>query len=177
MDRRVMRTRRAIMEAYVALRRQKVSLTVALVADQADIGRGTFYLHFKDIQDLEDQVLREAADQVLQRLDQTPLTARGQATRDWVASLMLFLRDLAPQLGMLADTGQGLVLRKQVQAKLEKWLQPTGAVSLDTRGYAAAAIDVAISGLFGDAGTTDTATINAWLAGALDRAREGGTKA
>ncbi|HEU5110633.1 MAG TPA: TetR/AcrR family transcriptional regulator [Micromonosporaceae bacterium] len=49
-DRRVRRTRRAIGEAFVALVLEKgyERVTVQDVLDRADVGRSTFYAHFRD---------------------------------------------------------------------------------------------------------------------------------
>lgn len=53
-DRRVRRTRRALQDALVALVLQHGfdSLTIDQIAERADIGRATFYLHFSDKTDL-----------------------------------------------------------------------------------------------------------------------------
>jgi len=53
-DRRSLRTRQMLMAAMVELMRQKRydSITVQEIADQANIGRSTFYAHFTDKDDL-----------------------------------------------------------------------------------------------------------------------------
>src|SRR5258707_301232 len=53
-DRRVRRTRRALREALVALivERGYEKVTVQDVLDRADIGRSTFYAHYRDKDDL-----------------------------------------------------------------------------------------------------------------------------
>ena len=54
LDRRVMRTRRALREALIALILEKgyASITVQDITDHADLNRGTLYLHYRDKQDL-----------------------------------------------------------------------------------------------------------------------------
>lgn len=54
MDRRVVRTRRALREALIALILEKSyeSITVQDITDRADLNRGTLYLHYRDKQDL-----------------------------------------------------------------------------------------------------------------------------
>ena len=54
MDRRAIRTRRALREALIALILQKgyESITVQDITDRADLNRGTLYLHYRDKQDL-----------------------------------------------------------------------------------------------------------------------------
>jgi AcrR family transcriptional regulator len=53
-DRRSARTRRAIVSAFVALivERRYDSIRVADVAEKADVGRSTFYEHFRSKEDL-----------------------------------------------------------------------------------------------------------------------------
>ena len=63
-DRRVLRTRKAIRNAFVQLisERPVESITVKDIADRADINRKTFYNHYTDINelidDLENEVIR-----------------------------------------------------------------------------------------------------------------------
>lgn len=53
-DRRIQRTRKALHEAQIELILEKGfdKVTVQDVIDRANVGRSTFYLHFKDIEDL-----------------------------------------------------------------------------------------------------------------------------
>ena len=53
-DRRASRTRRSLSEALIALLREKRwdAITVQHVLDRADVGRSTFYAHYRDKEDL-----------------------------------------------------------------------------------------------------------------------------
>src|SRR5690349_21251623 len=53
-DRRVQRTRRLLHEALLSLIHEKryEVITVQEILDRADIGRSTFYMHFKDKDEL-----------------------------------------------------------------------------------------------------------------------------
>jgi AcrR family transcriptional regulator len=53
-DRRTTKTKKAITKAFLILIKQKeiTKITVAEICQQADIGRGTFYLHFENVYDL-----------------------------------------------------------------------------------------------------------------------------
>ncbi|GLB49410.1 TetR/AcrR family transcriptional regulator [Neptunitalea lumnitzerae] len=57
MDRRVKKSRQALFEAFMTLSATHAmdKLSVAMITDQADVNRGTFYLHFKDKFDLRKQ--------------------------------------------------------------------------------------------------------------------------
>lgn len=57
-DRRIRKTREAISEAFLALLENKSinKITVAEISRAADLGRGTFYLHYTDVYDLYDKI-------------------------------------------------------------------------------------------------------------------------
>ena len=67
-DRRVRRTRARLEDAMLELLREKDarSITVQELAQRADVNRGTFYAHYRDVYDLLDQMEKE----LFQRLDQ-----------------------------------------------------------------------------------------------------------
>ncbi len=53
-DRRVRKTRKQLRECLISLLKQKKvqDITVRELTDMADLNRGTFYLHYKDVYDL-----------------------------------------------------------------------------------------------------------------------------
>lgn len=60
-DRRVRKTKKALIDAFAHLLTQKPlkNITVREIADMADINRGTFYLHYKDVYDMASQIQNE----------------------------------------------------------------------------------------------------------------------
>jgi AcrR family transcriptional regulator len=68
MDRRVRKTRQAILEAFVGLLAEKdfEHITMNEVADRADVNRGTVYLHYMDKFDLLDQCIDTHLAQLLE---------------------------------------------------------------------------------------------------------------
>ncbi len=64
MDRRVVRTRQALRDALMALVTEKgyEAITIQEIADRADVNRATFYLHFRDKEELLLSSLRELYD-------------------------------------------------------------------------------------------------------------------
>jgi AcrR family transcriptional regulator len=69
-DRRVRRTRRLLQEALLALLREKGydKVTVRDLLDRADLGRATFYAHFRDKDDLLVSSFRDVRETLRQRL-------------------------------------------------------------------------------------------------------------
>jgi AcrR family transcriptional regulator len=65
-DRRSIRTKKVIRGAFLELLNDKdiTKITVAEISRIADLGRGTFYLHFKDIYDLYQQIENDLFEQL-----------------------------------------------------------------------------------------------------------------
>ncbi len=81
-DRRIVKTRKSIRDTL--LKEMKTEsyqeLSVSRLCREADIGRGTFYLHYNDIyevvQEIEDQLLSDFRDMAFRHFDEgTPLSA------------------------------------------------------------------------------------------------------
>lgn len=70
-DRRVRRTRTRLREAFTALLREKPveEITVRELTDLADVNRGTFYGHYRDIYDLLEQMEGEALEEFSALMD------------------------------------------------------------------------------------------------------------
>lgn len=66
-DRRVVRTRKAIREAFFKLMEEQDyhKITIASIAREADIDRKTFYLHYGSVSDLVDEVIRDEAQHIV----------------------------------------------------------------------------------------------------------------
>ncbi|MBR4706727.1 MAG: TetR/AcrR family transcriptional regulator C-terminal domain-containing protein [Pseudobutyrivibrio sp.] len=67
MDRRVVKTRRQIVNAFLKLLKEKGfdKITIQDIADEADINRGTVYLHFEDKYNLMDYCIDSYVDAML----------------------------------------------------------------------------------------------------------------
>ena len=74
LDRRVRKTRRQLKECLTRLLKGKKiqDITVRELAEMADINRGTFYLHYKDVFDLMDQIKNELIEEVESRTGSAP---------------------------------------------------------------------------------------------------------
>ncbi len=67
MDRRIQRTRQAIMSTFIDLLTEKgfEKITINDIAERANINRGTVYLHYDDKFDLLDKCIGDYVDQLL----------------------------------------------------------------------------------------------------------------
>lgn len=75
-DRRVMRTRSALRQALMELIREKgyEALTVEEITRRADLGRATFYLHYKDKDDLLLEEFSQLARERVRALSEVPFS-------------------------------------------------------------------------------------------------------
>ena len=71
MDRRSGKTQKAIRNAFLTLLSKKdiSKITIAEISEMADLGRGTFYLHYNDIYDLYEQIENSLYLEIEQLLD------------------------------------------------------------------------------------------------------------
>lgn len=74
-DRRILRTRHALRSALLELIKEKSfdSLSVEEITERANLGRATFYLHYKDKEDLLLEEFREIANNRVQVLSEIPV--------------------------------------------------------------------------------------------------------
>ncbi|MDM8214171.1 TetR/AcrR family transcriptional regulator [Enterococcus hirae] len=79
-DLRVLRTKKMIMEAFIKLVEEKGldQVTVQDIASQAMINRATFYAHYKDKQDLYDQIFEYAFTTFSDIIEAAPLMEKNR---------------------------------------------------------------------------------------------------
>lgn len=67
MDKREIKTKRSIKNAFLKLRSKKniEQITIKELAEEAEISKATFYLHYKDIYDLSDTLGTEVIENIL----------------------------------------------------------------------------------------------------------------
>lgn len=70
MDLRQQRTRRSIVNAFLAMRSEKPleKITIRELSERASIHKATFYLHYHDIYELAEELEKEVIDDILQGL-------------------------------------------------------------------------------------------------------------
>lgn len=91
-DRRIRRTRELLTNALIALLKEKNlhEITVKELCDMADINRGTFYLHYKDINDMVEQIETDILTQYEELLAKYAPAALADDPYDILYNLILF---------------------------------------------------------------------------------------
>ena len=79
-DRRVIKTRRQLKKGLAALMREKSvnQITVKELVEEVDINRSTFYLHFKDIQDLLREIEENMEAQIKRAIEEHPIVSGNE---------------------------------------------------------------------------------------------------
>lgn len=95
LDLRVIRTRKLIRNAFIALLEEKEfhKISIQAIAEKAEINRVTFYLHYQDINDLVDSIMNE----LLQDFDTVMKVKldRGYEQGNELAALTVLLEHIA----------------------------------------------------------------------------------
>lgn len=70
-DKRVIKTQKSIRNAFISLIKEKNlnQITVAEISRKAELGRGTFYLHYKDLYDLYEHIEDELYNELEEMFD------------------------------------------------------------------------------------------------------------
>ncbi len=93
-DRRVRKTKQLLRQSLAALLGEKPlsEITVKELTDRADVNRGTFYCHYRDIYDLKDQVERELFEELMAVIDTYTTDTLRQGLRPILADVFRFLK-------------------------------------------------------------------------------------
>ena len=115
-DRRVVRTRKAIRQAFLTLMRETEyqKITITGIAREADIDRKTFYLHYQSVEDLANEIVQDEADRIVRTcLDSLEGSDVGENVVDLFKRLSLGLApDLKSMKLIASHTPYELVLKK-----------------------------------------------------------------
>ena len=97
MDRRVRKTRMQLRSGLTQLMREKPikDITVRELAQLVDINRCTFYLHYRDIYDMVEQVEREVFEEFEALIEAHPPSELGGGTRAMLLDLYRFFQENA----------------------------------------------------------------------------------
>lgn len=129
-DRRVRKTRRQLRECIITLLKEKKvqDITVRELTDMADLNRGTFYLHYKDVFDLLEKTeaeLQEDFNQLVCKHDAVDLKQRPSVIFNEIYSLVYDNADLIEiLLGENGDLNFVNRLKQLIREKcLKDWME------------------------------------------------------
>ncbi len=92
MDLRVQKTRNAIINAFLELRAVKPlnKITVTELSKKAVISKATFYLHYKDVYDLSEQLQNKLISDIIQTIPhpETIITEPQKCTNDMIIAFL-----------------------------------------------------------------------------------------
>ena len=129
-DRRVRKTRKQLRECLITLLKEKKvqDITVRELTDMADLNRGTFYLHYKDVFDLLEKTeaeLQEDFHQLVCKHDAVDLKQRPSVIFNEIYSLVYDNADLIEiLLGENGDLNFVNRLKQLIREKcLKDWME------------------------------------------------------
>ena len=122
MDLRQKRTRRNLVNAFLALRTKKPieKITVRELAEQAQIHKATFYLHYHDIYELSEQLEYELIDDIFSGLsDPSELLEDPERFNEELYTLMVAHESL---LGILFSGSRAGILADMLEKRLKAYI-------------------------------------------------------
>jgi len=165
MDRRTQKTKKAIRDAFLTLLSEKNinKITVAEISQLADLGRGTFYLHYKDIYDLYEKIEDDFYSEIEQFFDQSysdDQSADLMYLTHMITDFMASNKDVFLLLSGSESNGRVLRQLKELIIKKTIWKE-SGQNSSD---YLAVKFVFVISGVVG--------VLEEWLLNGIELSQE-----
>ncbi len=116
LDSRIVRTRRALADSLVALALERgyENLTIRMVTEHAGVGNRTFYRHFLSLDDLLQQILKTA----LQELKERALLAT--TPQDEILAFYCFIKDHPDVLRVYVNLPQDHPARQAIMREAAK---------------------------------------------------------
>lgn len=111
-DRRVRKTKRALRQGYAKLLLQKSAkeISVKELTDLVDLHRGTFYLHYRDIFELQEEIENGVIAEFNSIVESCPCHSDGNDIYPLALSLLGYVAENADLCAALLGRGSGLSL-------------------------------------------------------------------
>lgn len=102
-DRRVRKTKKQLRQGLTKLLTEKSvqDITVRELSDLVDINRGTFYLHYKDVFDMVEQIENEMIENFHSVLDRHPAQSLNGKPLPMIVDIFRFVEDNSDMCGAL----------------------------------------------------------------------------
>lgn len=131
-DRRVRKTKKVLKESLATLLLEKDinDITVQKLVNRADINRGTFYLHYRDIYDMLSQIEMEMLEELYDISKLFPVHLPKESPRPYISAMFQYIADnqtfckmlLGPHGDMaFVEKLKKLVKEKCLHSLMETW--------------------------------------------------------
>lgn len=165
-DRRIVRTRQAIREAFISLIEEKGfdALSVKDIAAKANINRGTFYLHYQDKFDLLEQTEAELISSIREIVRQMPPLDTDdlksiEMPLPVIVSIFEYLKDNASTMRAILGLKGDVAFQSQVKKAIENNLFRIGMFAHVNQKDLVIPLDYLISYIT----SADLGVVEAWL--------------
>lgn len=113
-DRRNAKTEKLIKETFLALLKKKNlnKVTVAEISRQADLGRGTFYLHYTDVYDLYENIENDLMGNLSKTFEKAFPTTDAENSRRLTEELTLYIEQNKDLFRVLTRADNGNTMYK-----------------------------------------------------------------
>lgn len=115
-DRRVRKTKRQLRQALMMLMSEKPSKSISVreLAERADINRGTFYIHYKDVSDLLQRLEDEMAERLILVCKKYAYATTEVSAFPYLTELYRFARDNADLCQVLLGPNGDLAYTERI---------------------------------------------------------------
>ncbi len=113
-DKRNVKTERLIRSVFLELLKEKSinKITVAEISRKADLGRGTFYLHYSDVYDLYESIEKEVIDKLKEMFKESFPTTDTNNSMKLVTALVGYIEDNKELFKILVSSDTGNTMYK-----------------------------------------------------------------
>lgn len=122
-DRRVCITKQAIRESLIDLLQEYPisKISVKMICDVADINRSTFYAHYKDQNDLLDQIQQEAIENIKSQISTTGFVQQAETVTPVIVKVLEYCKENRTLFeAILSQNGDVRFQRKLMRLVQEK---------------------------------------------------------
>ena len=120
----VRKAKQAIKKAFIdlSIHQDIRKITVSRILELADVSRGTFYAHFKDVYDVQEQVENDLLQECLETIGQNDIHLIAEDPYPQVYKCLAFLQSHAETIKSLSGNGQNSTFLMKYKTILKKGL-------------------------------------------------------
>lgn len=122
LDRRIRKTRKQLQDGFTSLLIEKSikDITVKELCDKVDLNRGTFYLHYKDIYDMAEQMENELLNQLEKVLISHPSKTSDAEPFPLLLDLFILIKENSPFCAALLGNNGDITFFNKLKSVLRE---------------------------------------------------------